>query len=68
MGPASTVSYISFKKFESLLLNTDGESLDCTGDPKEARGEKGLRTGKEQNYGELFLSANFWIIDFRVIL
>ena len=36
--------------------------------PKEARGGKGLRTGKEQNYGELFLSANFWIIDFRVIL
>jgi len=42
--------------------------LDCTRDPKEARGGKGLRTGKEQNYGELFLSANFWIIDFRVIL
>ena len=68
MGPASTVSYISFKKFESLLLNTDGESLDYIGDPKEVRGGKGLRTGKEQNYGELFLSANFWIIDFRVIL
>ena len=34
-----------------------------SGDPKEARGgEKGLRTGKEQIYGELFLSSNFCII------
>lgn len=54
---------------QSLFLHAKYLISSLFLDQKEARaGGKGLRTGREQIYGELFLSANFCIIDFRVML